>query len=154
MTCFGIDSDDDGISDAFDADSDNDGISDIIEAQGMPISLSGTDSDLDGLDDIFTTPINPVDSDLDLVPDYLDLDSDNDGVYDLWEAGHSLLDVTITDGKIDNAIASIGNNGLVDELESSPDSFILNYSVSDLDSDTFLNYLDLDSDGDFCPDVI
>ena len=154
LTCFGIDSDDDGMVDAFDADSDNDGISDIIEAQGMPITLSGADSDLDGLDDVFTTPINPVDSDLDLVPDYLDLDSDNDGVYDLWEAGHSLLDVTITDGKIDNAIATIGNNGLVDELESSPDSFILNYSVSDLDSDSFLNYLDLDSDGDFCPDVI
>ena len=152
LTCFGIDSDDDGINDAFDADSDNDGIPDIIEAQGIPVTLSGTDADSDGLDDVFTTPINPEDSDLDLVPDYLDLDSDNDGVYDLWEAGHSLEDVILTDGQIDNV--SVGVNGLDDRLETAADSFILNYTVSDLDSDSIYNYLDVDSDGDGCRDVI
>ena len=155
LTCFGIDSDNDGIVDAFDADSDNDGIPDIIEAQGIPVTLLGTDADLDGLDDVFTTFVTPVDSDLDNVPDYLDLDSDNDGVYDLWEAGHPLLDVTLTDGQIDDVGLNIGINGLDNRLETAPDNFILNYTISDPDTDDSLfSYLDLDSDGDNCPDVI
>ncbi len=155
LTCFGIDSDNDGIVDAFDADSDNDGIPDIIEAQGIPVTLLGTDADLDGLDDVFTTFVTPVDSDLDNVPDYLDLDSDNDGVYDLWEAGHPLLDVTLTDGQIDDVDLNIGINGLDNRLETAPDNFILNYTISDPDTDDSLfSYLDLDSDGDNCPDVI
>ena len=155
LTCFGIDSDSDGINDAFDADSDNDGIPDIIEAQGKFVTLSGIDTDLDGLDDVFTSPVSPLDSDLDLVPDYLDLDSDNDGVYDLWEAGHPLLDEIITDGQIDDVNLNIGINGLDDRLEKVPDSFILNYSVSDPDTDdSIFSYLDFDSDGDGCPDVI
>ncbi|MDA9073678.1 T9SS type B sorting domain-containing protein [bacterium] len=155
LTCFGIDSDNDGIVDAFDADSDNDGIPDIIEAQGIPVTLLGTDADLDGLDDVFTTFVTPVDSDLDNVPDYLDLDSDNDGVYDLWEAGHPLLDVTLTDGQIDDVDLNIGINGLDNRLETAPDNFILNYTISDPDTDdSFFSYLDLDSDGDNCPDVI
>ena len=154
LTCFGIDSDQDGIVDAFDADSDNDGIPDIIEAQGIPVVLLGTDADLDGLDDVFTTSVTPVDSDLDNVPDYLDLDSDNDGVYDLWEAGHPLLDVTLTDGQIDDVDLNIGINGLDNRLETAPDNFILNYTISDPDpDDSLFSYLDLDSDGDNCPDV-
>jgi len=89
------------------------------------------------------------------VPDYLDLDSDNDGVYDLWEAGHPLLDVTLTDGQIDDVGLNIGINGLDNRLETAPDNFILNYTISDPDSDDSLfSYLDLDSDGDNCPDVI
>ena len=153
LTCFGIDSDGDGINDAFDADSDNDGIPDIIEAQGIPVTLSGTDADSDGLDDVFTSPITPIDSDVDNVLDYLDLDSDNDGVYDLWEAGHPLEDVILTDGQIDNV--TVGINGLDDRLETSADSFILNYIISDPDTnDGIFSYLDLDSDGDECPDVI
>ena len=155
LTCFGIDSDQDGVVDAFDADSDNDGIPDIIEAQGIPVSLFGTDTNLDGLDDVFTSFITPIDSDNDGVYDYLDLDSDNDGVYDLWEAGHPLLDVTLTDGQIDDVDLNIGINGLDDRLETAPDNFILNYTISDPDTDDSLfSYLDLDSDGDECPDVI
>ena len=155
LTCFGIDSDNDGIEDAFDADSDNDGIPDIIEAQGIPVSLSGSDTNLDGLDDVFTSIVTPIDTDLDNVPDYLDLDADNDGVYDLWEAGHPLLDVTITDGQIDDVDLNIGINGLDNRLETAPDNFILNYTISDPDGDDSLfSYLDLDSDGDNCSDII
>ena len=153
LTCFGIDTDNDGIINAFDADSDNDGITDIIEAQGTNVVLTGVDSNLDGLDDVFTSPITPVDSDDDGVLDYLDLDSDNDGVYDLFEAGHTQLDSDLN-GTIDNSSASVGINGLVDALETIADNFILNYTVSDLDADTILSYLDPDSDGDDCTDVI
>ncbi len=153
LTCFGIDRDNDGIVDAFDADSDNDGITDIIEAQGINIALSGIDANLDGLDDVFTSPITPIDSDNDGVLDYLDLDSDNDGVYDLFEAGHTQLDSDLN-GTIDNSSTSVGMNGLVDALETIADNFILNYTVSDLDADTIFSYLDPDSDGDDCTDVI
>ena len=153
LTCFGIDSDEDGIVDAFDADSDNDGITDIIEAQGINVVLSGIDTNLDGLDDVFTSPVIPVDSDNDGVLDYLDLDADNDGVYDLFEAGHSQLDSNL-DGIIDNSPATVGVNGLVDALETIADNFILNYTVSDLDADSIFSYLDPDSDGDDCSDVI
>ena len=153
LTCFGIDRDNDGIVDAFDADSDNDGITDIIEAQGINIALSGIDANLDGLDDVFTSPITPIDSDNDGVLDYLDLDSDNDGVYDLFEAGHTQLDSDLN-GTIDNSSTSVGMNGLVDALETVADNFILNYTVSDLDADTIFSYLDHDSDGDDCTDVI
>ena len=105
------------------------------------------------MDDVFTSPIIPIDSDVDNVLDYLDLDSDNDGVYDLWEAGHPLEDVILTDGQIDNV--SVGVNGLDDRLETAADSFILNYIISDPDTnDSIFSYLDLDSDGDECPDVI
>ena len=153
LTCFGIDRDNDGIVDAFDADSDNDGITDIIEAQGIGVVLSGVDTNLDGLDDVFTSPITPIDSDNDGILDYLDLDSDNDGVYDLFEAGHTQLDSDLN-GIIDNSSTSVGVNGLVDALETIADNFILNYTVSDLDADTIFSYLDPDSDGDDCSDVI
>ena len=153
LTCFGIDTDNDGIVDAFDADSDNDGITDIIEAQGTSVVLTGVDTNLDGLDDVFTSPITPIDSDNDGVLDYLDLDSDNDGVYDLFEAGHTQLDSDLN-GTIDNSSTSVGINGLVDALETIADNFILNYTVSDLDADTIFSYLDPDSDGDDCTDVI
>ena len=153
LTCFGIDTDNDGIENAFDADSDNDGITDIIEAQGTSVVLTGVDTNLDGLDDVFTSPITPIDSDNDGVLDYLDLDSDNDGVYDLFEAGHTQLDSDLN-GTIDNSSTSVGINGLVDALETIADNFILNYTVSDLDVDTILSYLDPDSDGDDCTDVI
>ena len=89
----GGDSDNDGIPDWFDQDSDNDGIPDNVEAQttGGYIAPSGVDSDGNGLDDAYeVTPgsgegIDPLDFDGDGVPDYLDEDSDNDGVPDSTE---------------------------------------------------------------------
>ncbi|MCH2217371.1 MAG: hypothetical protein MK076_04730, partial [Flavobacteriales bacterium] len=154
ITCFGLDTDADGIFDAFDADSDNDGIPDLIEAQGTYIALSGADDDQDGLDNIFNgTPVVPVDTDGDGVFNIYDLDADNDGVYDLFEAGHNQPDANL-DGKIDNADTVSGVNGWADALETTPDSFLIGYPITtdgDLDGNTILNYIDLDSDGDLCP---
>ena len=49
--------------------------------------MSNSDSDADGLDDVFNNiGLVPADTDLDGIPDYLDLDSDNDGIFDLFEA--------------------------------------------------------------------
>jgi hypothetical protein len=39
----------------------------------------------DGLDNAFEPGLLPIDSDLDSIKDYLDLDSDNDGIFDLKE---------------------------------------------------------------------
>ena len=92
-----IDSDHDGIPDYMDIDSDNDGIPDNIEGQGEHnyIPSTGVDADGDGWDDIYNVDIGGVytfdldltDTDGDSMPDYLDIDSDNDGVFDMIE-GH------------------------------------------------------------------
>ncbi len=93
-----IDTDNDGKPDAYDIDSDNDGIPDNVEAQStcsykLP---TGVDTDGDGVDNAYdlansscnktSAGITPFDKDADGVPDYLDLDSDNDGAPDVNEA--------------------------------------------------------------------
>lgn len=86
-TCIPKDTDGDGIPDQLDADSDNDGISDLIEAQvNASVALSNGDTNLDGLDNALEPGFTPVDTDADGVADYLDLDSDNDGILDLNES--------------------------------------------------------------------
>ena len=86
------DTDGDGIKDYRDIDSDGDGITDIIEAQSTAafIGLANADNDGDGIDDNFDpssggTQITPINSDGVDVEDYLDTDSDNDGVLDVIE---------------------------------------------------------------------
>ncbi len=151
-TCVPKDSDGDGIPDQLDLDSDNDGIPDNIEAQGATfIPKSGVDINQDGIDDAYGVGLTPIDTDHDGIPDYLDLDSDNDGIYDLNESGSGATDTNLN-GIIDGN--AFGNNGLADALETSADSGILNYNVADTDSDGIDNYIDLDSDGDGCSDVI
>ena len=151
LTCFSLDSDGDGIENMFDLDSDNDGIPDVNEAFPQPSSLSGTDANLDGLDDMFIG-LN-VDSDGDGIFNYIDLDSDNDGIFDSTEAGHNLD--TDFNGIIDNASALVGINGLVDNLETTPDAKVLslNYMVTNTDNDTDFNFVELDADNDNCFDV-
>lgn len=151
-----IDTDADGIPNALDLDSDNDGIPDFIEAQGKGFkTFSGVDTNKDGLDNAFEPGLQPINSDSDTtlsstVFDYLDLDSDNDGIYDLVEAGHNAVDTNL-DGKVDG---TVGQNGLLDSLETTPDSGKLNYTLEDTDTDGNLNYFELDSDDDGCKDVI
>ncbi|WP_297085572.1 Ig-like domain-containing protein [uncultured Draconibacterium sp.] len=89
-----IDSDHDGIPDSYDIDSDNDGIPDNIEgqAEGNYIPPTGRDGNGNGWDDAYDPenggyPFTPEDTDGDSMPDYLDIDSDNDGVFDMIE-GH------------------------------------------------------------------
>ena len=153
LTCFDIDTDNDGIVNSFDADADNDGVPDIIEKNGIYVTLSNTDINADGLDDIFNIINQPLDTDGDTIFNFLDIDSDNDGIFDLVESGHGLPD-TDFNGMIDNAIILIGFNGFVNSLEINPDNGIINYLIADTDTDTFFNFLELDSDNDTCNDVI
>ncbi len=91
---FDLDSDGDGIPNYLDPDSDGDGLLDNYEAQNHKIFQlpSGMDSDGNGLDDAYESlpgageGIVPIDTDSDQVPDYLDMDSDNDGILDQNES--------------------------------------------------------------------
>jgi gliding motility-associated-like protein len=153
LTTFSIDSDGDGIENMFDLDSDNDGIPDISEAYSPQIKISNTDTDLDGLDDVFNGITPNFDTDNDGIPNYTDVDSDNDGIFDLVEAGHAEIDAN-NDGIIDSANAtSVGINGLIDALETSADNGVLSYTITDTDADFILNFLELDSDNDACFDT-
>ncbi|KAF2332573.1 T9SS type B sorting domain-containing protein [Flavobacterium daemonense] len=150
-TCVPKDSDGDGIPDQVDLDSDNDGVPDVIESQIKPIALSKKDTNADGLDEIFNIGASPIDTDNDGVPNYLDLDSDNDGIYDVAESGSNAPD-TNRDGIVDATV--FGINGLSDALETNPDSGVLKYTILDSDTDGILNYTEIDSDNDGCNDVI
>ncbi|NOR73529.1 MAG: hypothetical protein GQ525_00055, partial [Draconibacterium sp.] len=91
-----VDSDLDGIPDYLDIDSDNDGIVDNEEgqAEGTYIYPTGYDTNNNGWDDAYDPEdggyeFEPADTDDDSIPDYLDLDSENDNVYDFIE-GHDI----------------------------------------------------------------
>lgn len=131
------DSDGDGIPNIDDIDDDNDGILDTVE----------TDADFDG----------------DGIPNSLDLDSDNDGIPDIEESGldgvrKPLLDAD-SDGRFD-LTQSFGANGLVDGIETAPESGTPDYDndgqgepPADTDNDRHYDFLDLDSDGDELLDI-
>jgi len=102
------DTDGDGIADASEIDADGDGISDLIESGGTDTDNDGTiddfiDADTDGIDDtVAVVPGLLLDTDGDGSPDFQDLDSDNDGLTDLREAGGTDRD---GDGVADSLIA-------------------------------------------------
>jgi len=115
-----IDTDGDGVPDHHDRDSDNDGIPDTIEA-GI------SDPDLDAVIASGVPTVNnhgvapgsgltPPDTDGDGIPDQLDLDSDNDGVYDLVEEGGIDSD---DDGMVDD-FKDYDSNGFDDDLVYNP----------------------------------
>jgi hypothetical protein len=127
-----------------------DGLLDIIEASGNNYNpILNIDSNGDGYDDVFGDNFTPTDIDGDGILDYLDLDSDNDGIYDLHESGALEL---VFDGNLDGIIDEIfvGNNGLSNSIETFTDSNILNYTILDSNDDNFFNYINLDSDSDGC----
>lgn len=85
------DLDNDGIADVFDLDSDNDGIPDVVEvglgnlSNGKAYLHNWVDINQNGMHDTAESHIIP-DNDGDGVPNYLDLDSDNDSIFDVDES--------------------------------------------------------------------
>jgi len=95
------------------------------------------------------------DFDGDSIPNYLDLDSDNDGIPDVVEAG--LTDAN-NDGLVDVDASGYGVNGLADIVETASDSGVINYTPlnSDAASDISTNmydFIDVDSDNDGISDT-
>ena len=141
-----VDTDADGVFDHLDLDSDNDGIPDNIEAQTTIgfIAPTGTDTDGDGLDNAYDTDnggtaIIPLNTDGTDAPDYKDLDSDNDGVFDIVESGSGLTDAN-ADGKTDG---TVGINGLDNTLDNGDTFADVNGSFDNSQTD---NFTDTDSD--------
>ncbi len=123
---FNPDNDGDGIIDAMDLDPNNDGIS-IIQGKltsTLPFGDEDGDNIYNYLDSDYTGFIDSnsdgiddrVDHDKDGVPDFFDLDSDNDGISDLLEVGLSDAD---GDGTMDEGfgITDANNNGLDDSVD-------------------------------------
>lgn len=147
------DTDGDGTPDFMDTDSDNDGIPDLNEEQNIP-ALSGIDSDGDGIDDALDVDqtggadangdgvddaLSPSDQDGDSVPDYLDDDTDDDGIADATEGAGD----ADSDGVPNYRDLDSDNDGIPDELEP-----------FDSDGDGADDYVDLDSDNDGIPDSV
>ncbi|MGB5419979.1 LamG-like jellyroll fold domain-containing protein [Algibacter sp.] len=118
------DTDNDSVADVFDLDSDNDGIPDVVEANPTSASLSEgkanltdilgwVDANDNGMHDSLES-LSPVDSDSDGIPDYLDLDSDNDGLYDVDESGV----INANDATYQNGDGDINGDGTGDGLET------------------------------------
>ena len=106
-----------------------------------------------------------VDTDMDGVPNSLDLDSDNDGCYDLAEAGAGIVgDSLVSENP---SYVSVGLNGLANNLESNDtDTAAINYTstyylavtdvlnaCADFDNDGIGDLVDIDDDNDGIPDV-
>jgi hypothetical protein len=147
------DQDGDGLENRIDLDADNDGIADIIEAGGEDNDGDGradsnSDLDGDGLSDTFDndnlgTPLPVEDEDGDGIENYLDLDSDSDGIADNLEAQTTAA-----------FLAPLGTDGDNDGWDDRYDSDNGGTAITLSNNEGFRNpdYLDDDSDGDGFPD--
>lgn len=196
MNLWDLDSDNDGIPDLIEAggvDTDGNGIIDY-PIPSDPTSMEDGDGDgfvdiYDADDDglefaedvldplvIFTgssyrsgTPSQNPDTDYDGIPDFWDLDSDNDSAPDLVESGG--VDEN-GDGRINpSEFVDVNGDGMHDDYTSFPlittdgDGLIINGRPEDTngdgspfngpnpDKDGLLNHRDLDSDGDGITDI-
>ncbi len=149
-----LDTDGDDLPDYLDLDADGDGISDadenqisdvvsgedsngngIIDSLDVELTL-GSDANSNGIDDAF----EPTDTDSDGIPDFQDLDSDNDSIADAIE------------GTVDTDGDGLGNyRDLDSDGDLLPDSFEVGNDSGmprNTDGDAEPDYLDLDSDND------
>ena len=124
-----LDTDNDGISDINDLDSDNDGILDTDEGQGTDPTADADGDDIKNYLDADSPgglDLNGIaigfDFDNDGVPNHLDLDSDNDGIYDLLEAGGVDTD---NNGIADN-LEDLDNDGLADIYDNNCTTIVNN----------------------------
>ncbi|EPT9248704.1 GEVED domain-containing protein [Photobacterium damselae] len=138
LTGCSLDPDGDGISNHLDLDSDGDGIPDNIEAQTtLGYIPSNSDSAAtyttnSGLNSAYTATngLTPENTDTTDDPDYLDLDSDNQGGNDTTEAGLTLS-------------GTVGTNGLDNNYDNGDDFADVNGSFDNTQAD---NFPDLDGD--------
>ncbi|MEM7082632.1 MAG: DUF4347 domain-containing protein [Pseudomonadota bacterium] len=161
----------DGLPDHLVTDSDSDGITDRVEADS-----TGTDSDGDGIDDRFDVSVTggpdlngdgvddsvvPTDTDGDGRPDYLDLDSDNDGISDVVEAG---MPDSNGDGRVDAGNETLAPNNtdgadqpdfrdLDSDNDGQFDLLTVGLLAFDADGDGAIDDAS-DLDGDGVPDVV
>lgn len=182
ITAAGLDrdSDRDGMPDRLDLDSDNDGILDWQESGATKtIDLSALRSvggrlvgvvGVNGMLDVFESPldtgnlaytISNTDVNEDEIPDFLDLDSDNDGWPDILEAGVTPAFDANGDGRIDAPPGTVGNDGIADFLQQINDRACCDIDGDGVDDIIPINtdmtdlpdFQDLDSDNDGLLDI-
>ena len=175
------DTDGDGILDPYDIDSDGDGIYDIRESGLEYVDANndgrndGIDTDKDGIKDIADGfngvygdfyDLPPADFDVDGKPNYVDIDSDSDGILDAIETDEdadfdlspNYLDDDSDGDKIfdrDETDADADNDGIPNFLDLDSDGDGIDDFIetdADFDLDGIPNYLDLDADADEMPD--
>lgn len=173
-----FDFDGDGIPNHFDLDSDNDGILDIVEVANSkldsnndgrtnnPVGTNGLDNTVennDGTTASITYTIPNTDNDGNEKPNFLDIDSDNDGIVDNIEAqptGNYIVPKNkVTTSGIDeaypNGITPVDteNDGTPDYIDTNSDNDIRDDIIEgwDLDNDgiaeTLPSNTDVDNDG-------
>lgn len=171
------DKDLDGIPSQYDLDSDNDGIPDVVESYGVDANGDGiidnyVDTDTDGFSQNVDannsgvngsgTGLGAPDFDTDGIPNYLDLDSDNDGIPDIVEsAGIDANNNGLVDGFTDSDGNGIDDNHflatalLLTGVDFLPvDGRADDYPNKNKDRDFRPNAYDMDSDADGIADVI
>ena len=154
-----VDTDADGIPDSRDLDSDNDGLFDVTEAGiGSLQDIAALDADnngqidgavgSNGLADAVETAVDSdllnysvIDTDSDLTADFRDLDSDNDGTFDVTEAGGPDPD--------GNGLIGTGNPPTVNALGIAGGSM---GTPVDTDNDGLPDFQDIDANGNGIPD--
>ena len=122
-------------------------------APGRRVIVPHTDDFNDAGEDLLVNAIiwaSGIDTDFDGVNDHLDLDSDNDGIFDAIEAGHDQVQVN---GRL---TGPVGTDGVPDSTQNAgqENSGNVNYTILDSDTNTLFDFRDLDSDGDGCNDVL
>lgn len=176
------DVDADGVPDRLDLDSDGDGILDLEESgvfrtdAALILRFEGGrirgEMGANGYADLLETApdsdipdFNLVNSDAqtgDLLPDFLDLDSDNDGLIDLVEGGIPVSLDANQDGRIDVQPGEVGIDGIPDQLQLEVDKTCCDFDGDGSEDDTpvntdgadFPDFQDLDSDNDGISDLV
>lgn len=172
---FEFDQDGDGVPNHLDLDADNDGLLDIVES-GHSASDTNTDGVVDcaagvgtngfcdtletavdsGISDYDGDNIGPDatdNSDSDSLPDFLDLDSDNDGIEDRKEGGSGCADLSPADFRCDGPDSD--GDGIVDSLDGDFGFGTDEYSpATDSDGVGEPDYKSIDADGDGIPDLV
>jgi|GEM_PF-1642630 gliding motility-associated-like protein len=139
-------------------DTDGDGIPDYIEIRlgTNPNVADLTDSDNDGISNYkegynYTNPSASLDTDRDGIPDYLDVDSDGDGILDVNDAFPiNRLEWTDTDhdGIGNNVDTDDDNDGILDACDVDSNGDGIPDNGTDLDGDGVIDSCDPDMDGD------
>lgn len=156
------DTDLDGIPDTEDLDSDNDGIFDVIENLGQDLDGNGTigsgeitDTNGNGLEDSIEPDGMPADDyDEDGIPNFQDLDSDNDTLLDENENDVNGDGIGPDDSDSDGNFNFIDTNDdddqwlTIDEIDFNLDGI----APDDCDFDGVPNYLDVDPCNLFIPE--
>lgn len=159
------DKDGDGIPNHLDLDADGDGILDAVEANG---GLVPSDAVFDVLTGRYTGPVganglvdalessvdsgalrnSPPDTDGDGLPDFLDLDSDDDGVSDNQEAQEDLFFLVRPSGQ------DADSDGVDDRYDGSCGCAVQGTPLVPVnsDGDRWPDYRDTDADNDGTPD--